>query len=211
MGKIVRSRRPAWLLTLGTVALLAALASSCVQPPPPKTLTGLEVTPVDVSVAAGREVRFTATGHYSDGSSLDVTQRATWSSDDATVAVVSNARDLTGHATGVAAGTTQIRAVLGSKGGSATITVTPAVVVSIDDCPAPWSVSVGGTVSLTAVATFSDGHVDDITQSATWSSSDETIARITGPGVVTGVATGGPVTIRAAAGGIVSACDGMVL
>jgi trimeric autotransporter adhesin len=58
--------------------------------------------------------------------------------------------------------------------------------------PASATVAVGGTVQLTATATYSDGTQSTITSSNLgWSSSDTTIATITSPGgLVRGIATG---------------------
>src|SRR5207302_1641614 len=57
--------------------------------------------------------------------------------------------------------------------------------------PAGQTVQVGATAQLTATGVFSDGTVADLTATATWSSSDDTLATVAS-GLVTGVAAGAP-------------------
>lgn len=65
--------------------------------------------------------------------------------------------------------------------------------------PSTPSVQQGGTVTLTATGTYDDGSTKNITGSATWSSSDVTLATVSSSGVVTGVASG-KATITATSG-----------
>src|ERR1700691_6450109 len=58
--------------------------------PPGVTLSYISVTPLNQSIPAGEMQQFTATGHYSDGSTQDLTISATWSSSDTSVATISN-------------------------------------------------------------------------------------------------------------------------
>ena len=74
---------------------------------------------------------------------------------------------------------------------------TPASVVVT---PGTQSVAVGATTQLTA--TVRDGNGNVMTgQAVTWSSANSGIAQVSGNGMVTGVAAGGPVQITATAGG----------
>lgn len=61
---------------------------------------------------------------------------------------------------------------------------------SITISPSSSSIEVNNSVNLTATATFSDSTTQDVTSSATWTSSDETVAIVDSNGVVTGVAAG---------------------
>jgi len=45
-------------------------------------LTAIAVTPADSSMPLGLKQQFTAIGTYSDGTSSDITNSVTWSSDD---------------------------------------------------------------------------------------------------------------------------------
>jgi len=88
----------------------------------PPTLESIEVTPVDSSIEEGSNQQFTATGHYSDGSSSDITNSVTWTSTDDTIATI----DSSGLATGMASGTVTITAESDSISGSTSLTVNPA-------------------------------------------------------------------------------------
>lgn len=154
----------------------------------------IEVTPINPSIAAGRHQQLTATARYSASCTEDVTAGVTWSSSNSSVAVVSNALGSRGLATGLGLGTSEISAQLGGVLGSTTLTVTPAVLLSIDLIPANPTVSVAGVRQLTAVGTYSDGTVADVTASASWSSNNPnagTVSNAPGSqGVVTGVSVG---------------------
>ncbi|MFP5306093.1 MAG: Ig-like domain-containing protein [Gammaproteobacteria bacterium] len=88
------------------------------------TLSTIDVTPSQASVAVLGEQRFVATGAFSNGRTYDVTRDVTWESQDETVAVVSNDEGSEGTATGRVPGETTITATSGSVSDSATLTVT---------------------------------------------------------------------------------------
>ena len=82
--------------------------------------------------------------------------------------------------------------------GALTVTAAaPPTLVSITVFPNPELVNVGGTNQLAAIGNFSDGSQQDLTNTATWTSSDTTIATVSTTGLATGVKIGGPVTIKA--------------
>jgi Big-like domain-containing protein/Kelch motif protein len=72
---------------------------------------------------------------------------------------------------------------------------------SISVTPQNASLAVGATQQFTATGTFSNQSQGNITSSATWTSSDVTVATISAVGIATGVAEG-PATIQAAVGTI---------
>ena len=94
------------------------------------TLQSIAVTPPSQSIAAGATQQFKATGTYSDNSMSDITGSVTWNSSNKGFATISSA----GLATGVAAGTTQITATLGtvvSPNDPLTVTVATASTVDV--------------------------------------------------------------------------------
>jgi hypothetical protein len=103
--------------TSGLIAGTAALTVT------PAVLVSIEVSPLTASIAAGHTQQFTATGTYSDLSTVDLTNSVTWSSSVTATATISS----TGLATGVATGATTITATSGLIAGAAALTVTPAV------------------------------------------------------------------------------------
>jgi hypothetical protein len=183
-------------LRIYNTALTAAQILAIYQGDP--TLVSIAVTPVNPSITVGGQQQFTATGTYSDGSHQDLTTTATWTSSTPGVATVNS----TGLATGVGAGNTTITASSGSIQGSTGLTVTGSpVLVSIAVTPVNPSITVGGQQQFTATGTYSDGSHQDLTSTATWTSSTPTVATINSTGLATGVSAGST-TIQAAVGTI---------
>lgn len=148
------------------------------------TIVAIEVTPAQPSITAGTGQQFVATGIYSDGSTVDRTKHATWSSSDAAIAIVSNDADVEGRAVGLAPGTTTISARDGTLTGSTLLTVTGAPLVAIDVQPTNPTVAAGSIRFFIAIATFSNGATRNFTQTATWSSSDPAVATVSNaPGI----------------------------
>jgi uncharacterized protein YjdB len=162
------------------------------------TLASIAVTPALATVPVGLTQPFVATGTYSDGSIVDVSKTAVWTSASPLVATVLSS---TGVATGVSAGSALITATSGGKSGSATLTVTAGTLASIAVTPALASVPVGLTQSFVAKGTYSDGSIVDISKTAVWTSASPLVATVlSSTGVATGVATGSAL-ITATSGG----------
>ena len=161
------------------------------------TLNSITVTPANASVAAGLTQQMTATGHYSDASTQDLSSAVTWSSSNPSAATINS----TGLATGVAIGGTTITAALNGVSGSTFLNVTPPVLTAITVTPANASAIAGATQQFTATGKYSDGSSQDVSSQVTWSSSNTAAATISGSGLATGVAAGGT-TITATKGGI---------
>jgi len=75
------------------------------------TLQSIAVTPASPSIGIGNTLQLTATGTYSDNSTKNITGSVTWASSNTLFATIDMTSGLT---TGVAVGTTQITATLGS-------------------------------------------------------------------------------------------------
>jgi len=185
-------------------ATLGALSGSTVFTVTGATLSSITVTPANPSIAKGTTQQFTATGNYSDGSTFDLTQTATWASSKTAVATISNAAGSKGKASAAGVGTTTISADFGGKTGSTDLTVTPATLVSLAVTPAAPSIPRGLTQQFIATGTFSDGSTQVLTSTVTWSSTDPVVASIANagsPGLATGLSVG-TTTVRAAVGTI---------
>ncbi len=110
------------------------------------TLVSINVTPANPTVDVGQTLHFTATGVYSDGTTANLTNTATWSSSATAFATIA-----AGVATGVAPGVTTIMATSGAISGSTTLTVVPAPV------PPPPLECPGGDVSYLMEFNFAGG------------------------------------------------------
>jgi hypothetical protein len=68
------------------------------------TLQSITVTPANGSMNHGTTQQMTATGHFNDTTTQDLTLQVTWTTSNTAIAVVSNQAGLKGIATGIAAG-----------------------------------------------------------------------------------------------------------
>ncbi len=185
-------------------ATLEGLSGSTIFTVTSAKVSSIAVTPINPSIAKGTTQQFTATGTYDDGSHFDLTQTATWSSSKIAVATISNASGSKGKASAAGEGTTTISADFGGKHGSTDLTVTPAKLVSLAVAPMAPSIHRGLTQQFIATGTFSDGSIQVLTSTVTWSSSDPVVASIANvgsPGLATGLSMGST-TIQAAVGTI---------
>ena len=171
------------------------------DPDDPIVVTGITLDKTTATVEEGATVTLTATVTPDDATDKTVT----WSTSNETIATVSG-----GVVTGVKAGEVTITAKAGDKSATCTVTVTakqgtedpedPIAVEGITIDKTTATVEEGATVTLTATVT-----PDDATdKTVTWSTSNETIATVSG-GVVTGVKAG-TVTITATAGDKSATC-----
>jgi uncharacterized protein YjdB len=84
------------------------------------TLTMITVTPAPASISLGASQQFTATGHFSDGTTFNMTSQVAWSSSSVNVAAITTG----GLASSAAVGTTTISAALSpASAGTAVLTV----------------------------------------------------------------------------------------
>ena len=180
-------------------------------------ITQLAITPTSATLTAvGQTTQFKATASFLKSNQTqftqDVTSTVEWTSSNPSVATV----DATGLAKAVSGGTTAIVATLHSGSSasttSASLTVTiptnggvpPHELQSITITPSSQTVTAADqTVQFIAIGTFSTAPTtQDLTQSATWSSSSPAVATIVSRGLQGGLATGktpGTTTITATA------------
>ncbi|HEY4904230.1 MAG TPA: Ig-like domain-containing protein [Candidatus Sulfotelmatobacter sp.] len=151
-----------------------------------KTVTSIAVSPPTASILAGSTQQFAATATYNDGSTVNVSTTAAWTSSVTTVATIGSS----GLATGVTAGSTVVTASIGGISGTATLTVTPRTVTSLSVTPSTSTVLTGATEQLTATATYSDGSTANVSTTATWMSANQSVATVNSIGIATGVASG---------------------
>jgi len=157
-------------------------------------LLSIAVSPNQSLLPVGESEQLTAKGSFSDGSVQDLTQSATWSSSGSVANVGPS-----GNVVAKALGTATINATSGSVTGSASLTVASAALLSIAVSPNQSSLPVGESEQLIATGTFSDGTVQNLTQSVTWSSSGSAIANVGPSGNVVAKALG-TATINATTG-----------
>jgi len=164
-------------------------------------LTGLNVSPSTVTLASGLAQQLTVTGTFDDGTFVNMTGYATWSSGGSAATV--SPTGLVTAASGVSASTTvTITAAWMNISASAAFTITPPIPKSLALTTTPTkttSIAPGQNLSLVATATNSDGSSTVVTGTAQWASSANSLISIAGPGVVAASASaGGALTLFAA-------------
>ena len=163
-------------------------------------LQSVQITPTNPSIPRGTTQQFVATGTYSDNTTQNVTEQATWSSSMGTIATISNAAGSRGLATGANAGTTTITATFDGVSGNTLLTVTNATLTSIAVTPATPSIAAGTTLQFTAIGTYSDSTTENLTDQVTWTATGSAAASISNAAGSEGLATAasvGAVTITA--------------
>ncbi len=155
------------------------------------TLLSLEITPTTPTVylSTSPTQAFVATAIYTDYSTATVTASADWSSSNGAIAVISNTGATTGRATGLAAGTSTITAAFNGMSASTTLTVASAKPTKVQVTPTNPTAHLGINQSFVAVVLLDNSTTQTVTGSATWTSSDVTVATVGATGASAGVAT----------------------
>jgi hypothetical protein len=156
------------------------------------------VTPAGASLPLGESQQFVATATLSDGSILDVTALANWSSSNRSVAGIS----VTGLVTAASQGATSISAKYRSVAASTNLTVTAAALVSITVAPSNPSIAAGQTQQFAAMGTYSDSSTLNLTNAVIWSSSNTAAATIGATGLASALRLGSA-TIQATSGSVI--------
>ena len=197
-------RRFASISRFAVPVAIAALLTSCGGFfPAADKIVSLSLSPTSSYVKPQGTTQFTATATFGNNTTGNVTSQVSWSSSNTSIATVSSS----GLLTGVALGTATLTAKSNNSDVTATapITVSSKLITAITLTPqnATLSISLNQTTQqFTAQATFDDGTFGDITNSASWTSSSNSVAIISSSGLAQAVAVGST-TISASAGGVV--------
>jgi hypothetical protein len=164
-------------------------------------VSSISISPINAQIQQGASQQYTATAIYTDGTTGDVTDQATWSTGNGGVATIGS----TGVLVAKGAGTTTVTAAFGGKTGQTPVTVNAATLQSIVVTPANLSISVGTTAQMKATGTFSNQLVSDVTATCTWSSSNAGVATVSNTAGTQGQVTAkgaGTATISCALNGV---------
>ena len=152
----------------------------------PAKLTQINIAPANQTIAKGTTLQLSATGYYADGTTHALGASVTWQTTQSAVATISTQGDVTGVGEGVA----QLSAAYQGVTGSTSVNVGPPALLNLTVGPNQSSLPVGESEQLTATGNYSDGTVQNLTQSATWSSSAPGVATITAGGLATAMTAG---------------------
>lgn len=147
------------------------------------------VIPLTRGLAVGQSARFVAMGHFSDSSIVDLTRLAMWKDDSINTSISPRL----GIAKGISKGEANISASFGKLNSQPlnvqVIDAAVSAIIIIPKVKNTNSTPVGLTLEYRAVAQLTDGTSIDVTNDATWRSSDDNYMTVIS-GTVTGVKTG---------------------
>jgi hypothetical protein len=195
----------------GVVTITAtkgANTANCVVTVTNATLTQIQITPATSTLQLGASERFTATGVYSDFSTVNLTYYATWTSSSPAVAGVDNSEWSyeRGKVTALTTGSTTISVTYEGVTGSQAITVSPATLTRIQVAPFAPSLPVGFETYMRATGIYSDNTTRDLSYEAAWTSSAPSTASVDPYGRLS-PHQAGVTTIRATYSGVVGTTD----
>src|SRR5438094_470035 len=153
----------------------------------PVPVASVTVSPDSASAQVGQTVQLFATTKDSTGAVL--TGRAvSWSSSNPSVATVSGS----GLVAGLATGSTTVTATSEGQSGISSISVSNVSVASVAVTPASATIQVSQTQQL--AATLKDASGNTLSgRAVSWTSSNPSVASVSGSGLVTGLAAGSAV------------------
>ncbi|EJG1885674.1 Ig-like domain-containing protein, partial [Vibrio parahaemolyticus] len=160
----------------------------------------ITTTPDPVEIPAGDSKQLEAEAVYSDGETKDITYDAAWSTDSPSIASIASSGGLvTVDSTASVGSTTKATAELDGVSDSIGIKVTGPEITRIDVTPSNLMLPISTTQQYTAMATYSDGSLSDITHEpdTNWSTSDSTLAMIDSDGMLASTTKLGEVRVKA--------------
>lgn len=199
---------PAGAGSATVMATLEGVTASAVVTVSDAQLVSIEVTPATASIANGTRFRFSATGHFDDGSAQDLTSQVTWSSSESSVTFDATAGS-EGLASSVELGAVAatVSASLDGISGEAVLTVRAVGLSAIAVTPATATITVGSAQHFAATGTFSDASTQDMTAEVAWESSSPSVATVSPSGRAAGVFAG-TTTITATSSALLGSVSG---
>nr|WP_252732026.1 Ig-like domain-containing protein [Paraglaciecola arctica] len=134
-------------------------------------LISIVLSPVNSSLPLGQSRQFNAQGTFADGTIQDLTSEVTWLSSNDGIAQISNSEFSPGIADSISLGGTTITAILGDVQQVSTLTISDAVLSSIEIQPSNQEIAKGTQSQIKAIGHYTDGSLIDLTSSVSWNSS----------------------------------------
>ncbi len=155
------------------------------------SLVAVNISPASPNIIENSLLQFYATAIYSDSSMLDVTDQATWVSDNEQVASIGNSIVDRGAAKGLSVGSSNITAYYDGQSQKNSLIVTAATLQNIEISPAAPRIAMGTSVQFSVIGYYDDGSNRTLTDQVNWSLNDGNIASTEGDvGRFKGLATG---------------------
>ncbi len=150
------------------------------------------------STPLGISTQYLAIATYSDNSTADITDVASWISADSSIATIDEkglVRTLKVSSIGISA------SYQGVTSNISTLTITDAIATKVSIIPPTTKLAKGLTLRLQAIATLSDDTTKDVSTQANWQSSNPTVLSVDDQGKATAIAAG-DATVTATVQGI---------
>ncbi|MGL5815433.1 MAG: beta strand repeat-containing protein [Aeromonas sp.] len=160
--------------------------------PSAKTLTKIDISAdtagnqaraeANPSTPLGLSTQYLAIATYSDNSTANITDVASWSSADTSIAIIDEkglAKTLKISSTGITA------SYQGVTSNTSTLTITDAIATKISIIPPTTSLVKGLSLQLQAIATLSDDTTQDVSTQAHWQSSNPAVLSVDSKGKIT--------------------------
>lgn len=143
-------------------------------------LEELTLNPTSLALPVGLTSDVTAQGRYSDGSLKNLTNNVMWRSTSPTFADV----DSGGRVVAISEGSASIEATLSGKSVSIPAVISAAAVRTVKVTPTSLTLADGKQFQLKAEATYTDGNILNVTQTATWAPDTSGSVSVTNLGLV---------------------------
>jgi hypothetical protein len=148
---------------------------TCLAP----VLKSITIAPAQLTLPTGASAQLMATGNFTSGPAQTVTNTVQWSSSVGSVATVSATGLVTCNAGATMNGASTITATSGSISASIGVTCQAPQLKYIKVTPEKkCEIRAGGKLQLTAIGIFASGASKNVTATATWTSSDSSVATV---------------------------------
>ena len=160
--------------------------------PSAKTITKIDISAdtagnqaraeANPSTPLGLSTQYLAIATYSDNSTANITDVASWSSADTSIAIIDEkglAKTLKISSTGITA------SYQGVTSNTSTLTITDAIATKISIIPPTTALVKGLSLQLQAIATLSDDTTQDVSTQAHWQSSNPAVLSVDSKGKIT--------------------------
>lgn len=142
------------------------------------TLSSVEVTPAAGSIPLMLDQKFTVTGVYTDGTRVNLTNKAIWTTNDPLAGEIGNIGTFTSRVYGSIPAVMNVTGQVGALSATVPFTVRNASLTDITLSPVNATVVAGDVLPYVATGTFSDGTTANLTYKVKWKSSDPAVAAI---------------------------------
>ncbi len=174
-------------LSIGVAILIALTLLACNSANITSAKTDkIEIAPLINSLPQGIRFQMSATAFQSDGSKIDITQLASWSTSDKNISTI----DESGSLLTLAPGTHNVVATYKTLTSQKQIVIEDDTLVSLNINPTTLSIAKNTSTSLNVIGVLNNGATVDVTSQVTWQVADNAIVTLNEDKTILGVEVG---------------------